>query len=459
MPFYPQKVINYIIYVGLKGFDLWVNNFRKKETKLAAKLSGYSGDLKIDKKGKNLFLFSGNKIIKISTSDYKKKIISFNAEYYLNKSKEREYMFEHAWRQTYKKFYKKDMHGVDWNFYKKEYNKFLPYINNNYDFAELLSEMLGELNASHTGSGYRHRDNNGDRTASLGIFYDINYVGDGIKITEIIEKSPLSRTKNKIKKGFIIEKIDNKKIYANKDFYQFLNHKSGKHVLLSFKNPKNGKTFEESIKAISRGTKNNLLYERWVKNRRDETEKLSNGKIGYVHVQGMNSKSFRKVYSDLLGKEFHKEAVIIDTRFNHGGWLHDDLATLFSGKKYIDFLPRGQEYGYDPMNKWIKPSILLMSEGNYSDAHAFPYVYSKLKIGKTVGMPVPGTMTAVWWETLQDKSLYFGIPQIGTRGLDGKILENQQLEPDFKIDNDYDIIIKNRDQQLEKAVKVLLQNL
>ncbi len=442
-----------------KGYDLWVTDFRKKETKLAAKLKGYGGLLKIDKEGKNLFLFSDSKILKISTSDYKKTPISFKAEYYLNKEKEREYMFDHVWRQTYKKFYVKNMHGVDWSFYKKEYKKFLPYINNNYDFAELLSEMLGELNASHTGGGYRHKDSKADQTASLGIFYDINNTDAGLKITEIIDKSPLFGTNTEIEKGFIIEKIDGIKIEADKDFYHLLNHKVGKNVLLTIQNPKSGKTFEESVKAISRRKESSLLYERWVKNRRLETEKLSDGKIGYVHVEGMDSKSFRKVYSDLLGKEFHKDAIIIDTRYNHGGWLHDNLATLFSGKKYIDFVPRGQEFGYDPIGKWIKPSILLMSEGNYSDAHGFPFAYKALGIGETVGMPVPGTMTAVWWETLQDRSVYFGIPQVGTRDTNGNLLENLQLEPDYKIENDYDIIIKNTDQQLKKAVEVMLENL
>ncbi len=441
-----------------KGYDLWVNDLRKHQTKLAKKLPGYSGALQIDKKGKNLFLYSSGNMAKIKTSDYSKKPISFKAEFYLNKSAERAYMFEHVWREAYKKFYKKDMQGVDWAYYKTVYKKFLPYINNNYDFAEMLSEMLGELNASHTGSGYRHSDKSGDKTASLGVIYDFNYSGNGIKITEISDKSPLLRTEHKIKAGDIIEKIDNQLITNNQVYFKLLNHKAGKDVLLTIRDKKN-KIFTERVQAISLRQENDLLYERWVRNRRAEVEKLSNGRIGYVHVRGMNSASFRKVYSELLGKEFHKEAVIIDTRFNHGGWLHDDLATLLSGKKYITFSPRGHKFGYDPMGKWVKPSILLMSEGNYSDGYGFPYAYTALKIGKTVGMPIPGTMTAVWWETLQDNSVYFGIPQVGALDMSGDYLENKQLEPDYKVLNDYDVIIKGRDQQLEKAVDVMLQEL
>lgn len=442
-----------------KGFDLWVNDLRKHQTKLAKKLSGYGGGMQIDKDGKNLFLYSGGGMVKIKTTDFSKKPISFKAEYHLNKSAERAYMFEHVWREALKKFYRKDMQGVDWAYYKKVYAKFLPYIDNNYDFAEMLSEMLGELNASHTGSGYRHKDKSGDNTASLGIIYDFNYSGGGIKIQEILEKSPMLRTEHKMMPGFIIEKIDNQDISDNQSYYKLLNHKAGKDVLLTIKNLNKNKTYVERVKAISLRQESDLLYERWVRNRRAEVEKLSNGRLGYVHVRGMDSKSFRKVYSELLGKEFHKEAVIIDTRYNHGGWLHDDLATLFSGKKYITFSPRGQKFGYDPLGKWIKPTVLLMSEGNYSDGYGFPYAYTALKIGKTVGMPIPGTMTAVWWETLQDNSVYFGIPQVGALDMTGEYLENKQLEPDYKVQNDYDVIIKGRDQQLEKAVEVMLKKL
>ncbi|MFL5752870.1 MAG: S41 family peptidase, partial [Bacteroidia bacterium] len=116
-----------------------------------------------------------------------------------------------------------------------------------------------------------------------------------------------------------------------------------------------------------------------------------------------------------------------------------------------------RKIGYEPQAKWTKPSAVLMCEGNYSDAHMFPVVYKTLNIGKTVGMPVPGTGTAVWWETLQDQTLLFGIPQVGVMTMDGKYYENTQLEPDFKVMNEFDKIIQGKDQQLEKAVEVLMK--
>jgi C-terminal processing protease CtpA/Prc len=439
------------------GYDLWVNQLKDHETKLLMKLKGGGGSMQLDKKEENLYLFSGGNIIKIETKGKpQKEQVRFKAEMNLNKTVERRYMFEHVWRQVKEKFYCPDLCGVDWDYYKTNYEQFLPYITNNYDFAEMLSEMLGELNGSHTGAGYRHRDKHGDNTAYLGIFFDWNYTGEGMKILEIIENSPLQNAKSGIKAGDIIKEIDGVPITVNADYFRLLNHKAGKHVLLKVYDPKTKENWEETVKPVSRGERGRLLYKRWVKARMAETDSLSGGKLGYIHVRSMNSESFRTFYSELLGRNYKKEAIIVDTRFNGGGWLHDDLVTVLSGKRYVDFYPRGVYYGYDPFNKWIKPSAVLISESNYSDAHGFPYAYKTLKIGKLVGMPVPGTMTAVWWETLQDNSLFFGIPQVGTKDLKGHYLENQQLEPDVKQRQDYNIVIKGRDQQLEKAVEVLL---
>jgi len=442
-----------------RGYDLWMHDFKENETKLVNKLNARGGQLIMDKDGKNLFVFGGGRMMKIAISSNTPKPIHYRAEMTLNKPAERAYMFEHAWRQVKKKFYVENLHGVDWDFYKTEYQRFLPYINNNYDFSEMLSELLGELNASHTGSGYRAYSDQRDNTASLAIFYDFNYEGNGIRITEIMDKSPLTETKKKINSGIIIEKINGVTINNNQDYYKALNRKANEQVLLSFYNPSSKERWDEVVKPISRYRESNMLYERWVETMRQKTEELSNGRIGYVHVKGMNDPSFRQVYEDLFGKNADKEAVVVDTRFNGGGWLHDDLAVLFSGKKYVNYVPRGQHFGHDPMARWIKPTALLMSESNYSDAHGFPYAYATLKIGKTVGMPVPGTMTAVWWETLQDHSLYFGIPQVGTIDMKGDYLENQQLEPDVKVTQDYEEVSKGRDQQLEEAVKVLLEEL
>lgn len=439
------------------GFDLWQTKLKDNETKLFVKLNANEvGEMIFDKDAKNIFFIANGKPVKINIDKAERKDIGFNAEMIMNLSEERAYMFEHVWRQVVKKFYVSDLQKTDWNYYKENYKQFLPSINNNHDFEELLSEMLGELNASHTGCMYFGNGKLGDETANLGALFDESYTGTGLKISEVVTKGPLVYAGSLFKAGTIIEKINGETITAETNYYRLLNRAVGKPTLLSCYNEETKTRWEATVKPISNGRFNNLLYLRWVKRMQDMTDKLSNGQVAYMHVKGMDDESYREFFDQVMGKYINKKALIVDTRFNGGGWLHDDLATFLSGKKYLDLVPRERKIGIEPEGKWTKPSLVLMNEGNYSDAHMFPVVYKVLGIGKLVGMPVAGTGTAVWWESLQDPSLMFGIPQVGVVSLDGKYYENNQLEPDYKVKNAYEAMLKGEDQQLKKAVELLL---
>lgn len=443
-----------------KGYDLWSYQHRKSEIKRLTKLEAKrAGSMKLSDDAKTLYLLADGTPIKIEVDKGDKENISFSAKMDLRRDAEREYIFEHVWRQTLKKFYAVDMHGVDWSFCRDAYARFLPHVNNNFDFSVLLSEMVGELNASHTGCYYWPTREGRDETASLGAFYDPDYYGVGLKLTEIIDKSPLRQAGSKITAGTIIEKIDGETIEPNGNFFPLLNHKAGKKVRLSLYDPGKQERWDETVKPISRSQEHELLYQRWVKSRREETDRLSDGRIGYAHVRGMNDRSYREVFAEVMGRGSGKDAIIIDTRFNGGGNLTENLTTLLSGERYARAMPRGRILGESPWERWNRPSIVIMSESNYSDAHYFPYAYRQLGIGKLVGMPVPGTATSVWWERQLDPSLSYGIPEIGILAENEKLLENQQLDPDYLVDNEPEVVVKGRDQMLEKAVEVLLDKL
>ena len=441
-----------------KGYDLWVTELRTKDTKLFVKLGASSAGMELSADGKNLFLLADGRILKIEPESGKQDGVAMNGEMLLNQYDEKAYMFDHMWRQIKQKFIFENLNNVDWNYYYEEYKKFLPYINNNYDFAEMVSEMLGELNASHTGCYFNSRKPGGDNTASLGIYYDYDYKGNGLKVLEVIEEGPLDKATSKVKAGTIIEKIDGDAITDTVDHYKYLNRKADKLTLLSLYDPATGKRWEETVKPINGRDEQELFYKRWVKNRRKEVDSLSGGTLGYVHVRAMDDESFRTVIDDVLGKSIDKKALIVDTRFNGGGNTHDPLCDFLNGKKYFDVIPHGQTVGYEPDGKWIKPSIVLMGECNYSDAHLFPVAYKLKNIGKTVGMPVPGTGTFVWWERQIDPTLVFGIPQGGWRMPDGKFCENTQLEPDIKVRNQPAVSTTGNDEQIQAAVKELLKS-
>lgn len=448
-----EKVYYQAAFEG--GYDLWCHDLKEGSTTLMMKGIG-GGGFVADKDIKNLFLCNGSSIKKIDLGSKATTNIDFEAPFNYKPAEERQYLFDHVWRQVADKFYDPKMQGVDWEYYRKVYEKFLPYINNNFDFAEMLSEMLGELNASHTGCRY-YAGGASLSTAALGAFFDPNYEGDGLKIQEVIKRGPFAVKKNEVTAGCIIEKIDGEAIKAGKDYNALLDGKSGKNVRLTIKNTK-GKTFDLTIKAISQGDQQELLYKRWVDRNRAIVDSVSKGRIAYVHVKAMNSESFRTVYSELLSdKNRNKDAVIVDERHNGGGWLHDDLCTLLSGKQYQEFVPHGKVVGKDPFNKWTKPSCVLICEDDYSNGHGFPWVYKELGIGKLIGAPVAGTMTAVWWETLMDRSLVFGIPQVGCRDMRGTFGENTTLYPDVEVYNSPEDYINGHDTQLIRAVEEMMK--
>lgn len=441
------------------GYDLWKLPLRKREPKIVSKVNAHSRvRLQADKDGQNLFLM-GQKMQKLDPKSDKLTAIAASATQKVDAAAEREAMFDYVTVEEGARFYKKDMHGVDWEAMTEAYRRFLPHIDNNYDFAELLSELLGELNVSHTGGRYRPAPESGaDRTASLGVLYDMEYEGDGLKVAEIIANGPFDKDASRLLPGAVITSVNGKPIAVDADMAEIFNNIAGKKTLVAFTLP-GGEVVEEVVKPVGAGAINGLLYDRWVRQRAEDVRRWSNGRLGYVHVASMSDDSFRPMYADLLGKYNNCDGVVIDIRWNGGGRMHEDIEVLFTGEKYLTQEIRGKDVCDMPSRRWNKPSIMLVAEPCYSNAHGTPWVYKHQKIGTVVGMPVPGTMTSVNWVTMQDPTMVFGIPVIGYRTAEGTYLENSQLEPDVKVANSPETIVRGEDTQLKTAVETLLREI
>ena len=437
------------------GMSLWKLDL---DSGVPSKIGSASGRMIWDEKFSNLYVL-GRSFSKMKDGAKMLEPVSVRTEMSMDLAAEREYMFNHVYRQEKERFYNEKMHGVDWEMYTAEYRKFLPYINNNYDFSELLSEYLGELNVSHTGSGYRApKAKNSTITAELGLFFDLAWAGDGLKVDEIVAGGPFDKADSKLAAGDIIVSIDGVKILKGMDYYPLLDSKAGVRTLVSIKKA-SGESVDQVVVPVSAGTMNTLLYKRWVRHNAAMVEKLSGGRLGYVHIEGMNDPSFRTVYSEILGRYNHCDGIVIDTRFNGGGRLHEDIEVLFSGKKYLTQEVRGKDACDMPSRRYNKASIMIIGEANYSNAHGTPWVYKYKNMGLLVGKPVPGTMTSVNWETLQDPTMYFGIPVVGYRTAEGTYLENDQLNPDIDVENTKELVVKGIDEQLQAAVKALLKQI
>ena len=185
-------------------------------------------------------------------------------------------------------------------------------------------------------------------------------------------------------------------------------------------------------------------------------DSLSGGRLAYVHIKAMNGESFHDLYRELLSdKNRQRDAAIVDVRHNGGGWLHNDVCALLSGKRTVRFMVRGQYIGDDPYNRWVKPSCMLVCEDDYSNAHGTPWLYKELGIGKLIGTPMAGAMTAVWWENIG--GYVFGIPMVGNMDDRGKLLENQELTPDIECYITPQDQLSGHDTQLETAVREMLK--
>ena len=446
----------YFLSAFEKGYDLWELEPRSGSISLLKK--GISaGSLAWGKDEKTLYIL-GRRPQVMTMSNKQVKPIDFNMEMELDRAAERAYMFDHVFKQEERKFYTDTYHGVDLPQLQKEYEPFLAHINNNYDFTEMISEILGELNVSHTGGRYGGIP--ADKvTPALGLLFDMHYDGDGLRIDEVLENGPFDILNSKVHAGTILEKIDGESIKAGEDWFPLINGKQGEYTLFSFYDPATGDRWEETARPISNGLQNELLYQRWIKSRAALVDSLSGGRLGYVHIRSMADGSYRDVYADVLGKYNLRDGIVIDIRYNGGGRLHEDVEILFSGEKYLEQVIQGTIVCDMPSRRYNKHSIMVVCEACYSNAHGTPWVYQHQGLGSIVGMPVPGTMTSVNWETMQDPALVFGIPVVGYRTKEGTYLENSQLEPDYLVRNKAEEVVNGRDEQIEVAVRELLKQI
>ena len=473
---------------------VWGSHVRKGETRRLAELGGGGpgrrgggGSLELSKDGETLFVLSGDgRLAKLDVEGFTRvgngngrgggrggdgggglEPIPYRAELTYDTVAERQHMFEHVWRQVREKFYVEDLHGADWDFLKKEYEPLVADLRHGRDFADLLSELLGELNASHTGGSFRPSGKGSDETASLGLLYDPAYRGAGLKVAEVLDRGPADRADSRIAAGTIVTHIDGVELgseSAGVNPWASLNHRQGEKVRLglSSQGESGAQSWDEVLEPVSQRDERTLRYEHWIESLRLMTDALSEGRVGYVHVAGMNDRSFRRFYMDTLGPMSDKEALVIDTRWNGGGWLHDDLAAFLQGELYLTFAPRGKTPGSldgESMMRWTRPSAVLQNEANYSDGHIGPWVIQHLGLAPLVGTPVAGTGTAVWWERLMDGETVFGIPQVGMIAPDGYYMENTQLEPDVLVYNSPESVARGEDDQLKAAVELLLERL
>lgn len=438
-----------------RGLNLWSTTLRTRETRQVLALNANSASMTWDKDQKAIFLLANGQLSKVDPATARRENIGISAEMTADTQAERAAAFDHVYRKVRDTYYTRDYHGVDWAALRPVYEKHLPHIGNNHEFAELLAEMLGELNVSHSGATYSSSTPTDDATAALGVILDQAWRGAGVRIAEVIKGGPLDKAGMNVAAGTIIESVDGEVIAPERDLAEFLNRKADRNVLLGLL--EGSARRELVVRPISLGQENQLLYTRWVDRNRAEVERLSNGRLGYVHIPGMNDGAYRTTIEEVMGRHITKEGIVVDTRFNGGGDLVADLAMFLSGKAFFDYTTDTRSSGFEPNFRWTKPSVSLVNEANYSDGHCYAWAYKELGIGPLIGMPVPGTCTFAGWESIEG-GVRWGAPGLGVKdATTGRYLENWQTEPDIRVMMEFVPASRGQDQQLEAAVRELLR--
>jgi tricorn protease len=438
------------------NYNLWQTNLRTRETSMAVRLNAGSGSLEWDSDMENLYLLSSGTISKLDLSAETASTVQIRGEMKYDAEKEREHLFDHIYVRTKNVFYEPTFHGNDWDSLYTEYKNYLAHIGNSYEFAEMVSEMIGELNVSHAGARYSRNIDNPDQTASIGIFMDYSHSGDGILIEEVLKGGPLDKASFDISPGTIIEKIDGEAITPDRDVASYLNRKADTFVLLGLAEPGGNDRRQITVKPITLAEERSLLYQRFIRINEKEVDEKSDGKLGYVHIPGMGDGPFRNVIKDMLGKYSDRKGVIVDTRFNGGGDLVADLAMFFTGEAFNTYATADKDVGGEPTSRWTRPTLSLINEAMYSDGHCYASAYTEMEIGLTVGMPVPGTCSFAGWEMLPDGTRW-GVVPVSARNMSDEWMENNQTEPMIQVRNEPGKVDRGVDQQLERAIEELLR--
>ena len=387
--------------------------------------------------------------------------ISFNARVKIDHPAEWTEMFGDAWRTMKYRFYDPAMHGMDWDAARAKYEPLVQDVGDRQELLNIINEMIGELNASHTGAAPPPGPRvGGASTGNLGLEFAPDAASGRYRVTHVYEDGPADKDWVKVSAGDYLIAIGGKPVKAGDNYWQLLNDRLNRKVEVTFNNkPSEEGAWRTRIETISTGAYGQLRYERWVKERRKKVDELSNGRIGYLHIQAMNPPSLRKFEKEI--REFrNKEALIIDQRWNGGGNIEQELLAILVQREYQVWVPRGTEASGRPFAGYFGPKVVLQNWRSASNAEMFPAGFRALGLGKVIGTPTMGAVIGTGSYSLIDGSTV-RTPGVGVYLADTKRtnMENYGVQPDIRVDNLPEDNLAGRDRQLETAVDELLRQL
>lgn len=423
--------------------------------------------LSLDPSGDDLYAVMSGKVTKIDHKKGSTTPMPHKATMKIDRMEEREQVFEEAWSILSENFYDPDFHGKDWSALKDQYKPLAMAASTTQDFRYIFNLMLGQLNASHLGIyGSNPEKTQSESTGRIGI--EVKPLKKGVEVTHVVPFTSADYGKSKLMKGDVIMEVNGVEVGSNVNFYSLFSNEKGNQVLLRVK--RDGDELDLAIRPQS--SISTALYEEWIRDKRALVDRYSKGRLGYIHIRGMDMGSFERFERELMASGMGKEGIVIDVRFNGGGWTTDYLMAVLNVRQHAYTIPRGAAknlekdnkkfqdyYPYSerlPLSSWTKPSIAMCNQSSYSNAEIFSHAYKNLGIGTLVGMPTFGAVISTGGRSLMDGSFVRMPFRAWYVRKDGMNMENGPAVPDILIENEPDSRSKGEDQQLEKAVQELL---
>lgn len=420
----------------------------------------FKSDAQFSPDSKEVYYLENGRIQIVNLDRVQARPLAVNIDLNTNFAQEKMEIFKQGWRYLRDNFYDEKYHGADWNAVEKTYEPLIAGARNADEMRRIMSLMVGELNASHLGvfgaSGF-----NATPIGKLGLRFDRNeYETNGrLKITEIISLSPADIVKT-VKVGDYLLSVDNVKIDGTKNLDELLENKVGKRVEVEVSSDANGANKRKiAVKPVSTGAEKNLLYRQWVESNRAYVERISSGRLGYVHIPDMGSGSLAQLYVDLDVQNQGKEGVVIDIRNNNGGFINPYVIDVLSRRGYLNMkerngwtVPARSSLGQRSLER---PTVLLVNQYSLSDAEDLTEGYRTLKLGKIVGEPTAGWIIFTWNAATFDGTTV-RLPRQLITDNSGKNMELAPRPVDVPVTRPIGETLTGKDSQLDTAVRELL---
>ncbi|OHB75023.1 MAG: hypothetical protein A2Z25_03890 [Planctomycetes bacterium RBG_16_55_9] len=414
-------------------------------------------------KGKQIVWLSGGKPASVSEKG-EMTTYAFGAKQEVDREAHYRAAFDLAWRTMRDRYYDGRLGNRNWDAVRRKYADAAAQAVDADSFGIVINLMLGELNGSHLGFSSRGRSSGSEQpdwntvTAHLGVRFETDYKGPGLKVRDVLPDGPAEHEKSRIEPGEIILSIDGMSVDPGMDLTEVLNGPLDRDILLSVQNVE-GERRQVDLRPISYGAVQSLLYEKWIRDNRAKVSEASDEALGYVHIQGMNWPSFQKLERELYAEGAGKKGLIIDVRNNGGGFTTDHLLTMLCQPSHAITVPRGGGPGYPEDRRvyatWSKPIIVLCNQNSFSNAEIFSHAIKTLKRGKLVGVPTAGGVISTGGTQIMDVGFlrlpFRGWYVLGT----GEDMELNGAIPDYVVWNEPGDVPMGKDAQLDKAIEVL----